>query len=100
MSSEPIVYTDDPDASWSFTITDADGGTLDWSPVEVAVGEAAYLLTATWLGSAPAATPGVATTRRVKVPLDSLAASYHTLYLKVPGANDVELGRVEVRVRS
>lgn len=87
--SNPVVYTDDPDASWTFTITDADGNNLTWTPVEVAVDEAGYLLTATWLGTA-------APTRKLKVPLDTVLAGYHQLYLKVPGANDILLGKVSV----
>lgn len=97
MADTPMVYSDDPDAAWTFTVTDSENGTLDWTPVEVAVDSGAYTLAGTWLGSPDA-------TRRVKVPLDSLAplaqpGHAYTLYLKVPGANDVKLGRVQVKDR-
>lgn len=90
--SDPLVYADDPDASWVFTVTDGDGQDLDWASPVVAVGSADYTLTATWLGDP-------APTRKLKVPLDTLTTGSDTLYLRVPGANDIKLGRVRVEDR-
>lgn len=89
--SDPLVYADDPDASWTFTVTD-DEGTNDWTSPLVAAGSADYTIAATWLDD-PAAT------RKLKVPLDTLPAGSHILYLQVPGANDVKLGSVRVADR-
>lgn len=99
MSTEtPVVYADDPDAHWTFTVTDNEGGDIDWTPVEVAVGAGGYTVTAQWLDD-PAAT------RRVKVPMADLeplpqVGHTYTFYLKVPGDNDVKLGRVAVKTRT
>jgi hypothetical protein len=86
------VYFDDPDASWTFTVTDKAGNDLDWTPVEVAADSGPYDLTATW-EDVPSAS------RKLKVSLAGLAAGMHRLYLKVPGGNDLTLGSVYVRVR-
>lgn len=91
--STPVVYTDDPDAAWTFTVTAADGANLDWATPKVATGGGTYTLTATWLGTA-------SPTRKIKVPLDTLAAGAHALYLQVPSANDFKLGVVHVRDRT
>ena len=91
--SNPVVYTDDPDAAWTFTVTDADGSDLDWASPLVATGAAENDLAATWLGDP-------APTRKIKVPLDGLTKGNHTLYLKVPGANDFKLGTVRVADRT
>jgi hypothetical protein len=90
--STPLVYSDDPDASCTFTVTDKAGNDLDWAPL-VAVKGGDYDITAEWLGDP-------APERKVKVPLDSLAAGSHALYLKVPGGNDLRLGFVSVKDRS
>lgn len=89
----PVVYTDDPDAHWTFTITDGEGGTLDWASPAVAARGGDYTLAATWLGD-----PG--STRRLRVPLADLAAGSYALYLKVPGGNDFRLGTVWVTDRT
>jgi hypothetical protein len=87
------VWTDDPDASWTFTVTDGEDNDLDWTPAAVAAGAGTFDLTATWLGD-------VGPVRKLKVDLDTLAANNYTLYLQVPGGNDVVLGTVAVRDRS
>lgn len=88
-----IVYTDDPDAHWSGTITSTDGSDLDWTPVQVAAGSGAYDIAATWLDTA-------APSRRLKVPLATLEPGHYTLYLKNPTGNDYALGVVAVLERS
>lgn len=94
MSTQPpVVYTDDPDAHWTFTITDRDGTVLDWASPQVAVNGGAYNVAATWLGTAAA-------TRKLKVPLDTLDAGLYELYLQVPSGNDIFLGQVRVRLRA
>lgn len=88
----PVVYTDDPDASWTFTLTSRDATVVDWVSPLVAVDGGLYTVAGTFLGSA-------ATTRQIRVPLTSLAAGLHRLYLKVPTGTDVLLGDVHVKVR-
>lgn len=91
-ATTPVVYADDPDAAWTFEVTDPDGNTLDFNPL-VATGSGAYDITATWLGDP-------APVRNIRVPLAGLAGGiHHNVYLKVPGGNDIRLGAVEVRTR-
>ena len=88
----PEVYTDDTDASWTFTITSRDGGDVDWATPLVAIDGGAYDVAATFLGSAAA-------TRQIRVPLGSLTAGVKTLRLKVPNGTDILLGRIQVKAR-
>lgn len=92
MAANPQIFTDDTDASWTFTITSRDDTVVDWVSPVVAVGGAGYTVAATFLGSA-------ATTRTLRVPLVGLAEGTHRLYLKVPNGTDLLLGRVEVLPR-
>lgn len=88
----PTVYTDDPDASWTFTVTDRDGADLDFTPL-VAWRAGEYVLAGEWLGT-------VGATRKLQVPLDTLPEGSHALYLQVPGGVDFRLGVVFVQARS
>jgi hypothetical protein len=89
----PIVYTDDTDATWTFTITSRDGTTdVDWVSPVVAINDGLYDVTATFLGSA-------SPTRQIRVPLGSLTAGKKTLRLKVPNGTDILLGQVQVKTR-
>lgn len=93
--AEPIVYTDDPDRHWVFTVNAEDGTTnVDWANPKVASADGAYVISATWLGSP-------SPSRDIDVPLISLTDhGFYALYLQVPGNNDFELERVEVRTRA
>jgi hypothetical protein len=94
MTEQPVVLADDPDASWSFDVTDPDGNDLTFDPPMVAIGAGDYTVEAAWVG-APAPT------RRLRIPLTGLTPGRrHTVYLKVPGGNDVQLGAVYVRQRT
>jgi len=92
MTTQPVIYTDDTDPSWTFTIRSKDDTLVDWLSPLVAVGASGYTIAATW-DSDPA------TTRTLLVPLSTVTVD-STLYLKVPNGTDIKLGRVLVRARS
>jgi hypothetical protein len=92
-SGNPVIYSDDTDASWTYTITSRDSTVVDWVSPLVAIGTAGYVVAATFLGSA-------ATTRQIRVPLTGLSVGSYTLYLKVPNGTDIRLGRITVAARS
>lgn len=91
MTEQPVVLSDDTDASWTFNVEDPDGNDLTFEPT-VAIGAGAYDITASWLGT-------VGPTRRLRVPLTGLEPGNHAVYLHVPGGNDVRLGAVHVHRR-
>lgn len=93
MATQPTIYTDDPDASWTFTITSRDDTEIDWASPVVAIGSAGYTVNATWDDAA-------STERRLRVPLVGLTAGVRTLYLRVPSGTDIALGTVNVRARN
>ena len=86
------VLADDPDAYVDREITDATGSDLTWTPT-VAIGAAAYNVTAAWQGA-------VGPTRVLRVPVAGLTAGTHRIYLQIPGGNDLDLGRVYVVART
>jgi hypothetical protein len=88
----PTVYTDDVDATWTFTITSRDGTDVDWVSPLAAIDGGLYNIACTFIGSAAA-------TRQIRVPLGSLTAGVKTLRLKVPNGTDVLLGKVQVKAR-
>jgi FlaG/FlaF family flagellin (archaellin) len=89
----PIVYTDDVDATWTFTVSSRDGTTnVDWVSPVAAIDGGTYTVACTFLGSA-------APTRQIRVPLGSLTAGVKTLRLKVPNGTDILLGKVHVVAR-
>lgn len=90
--ADRIVYTDDPDASWTFTVRSKDDTEIDWSGPLVAIGPAGYVVSGTWETAA-------GTTRVLRVPLVGLTAGTHRLYLKVPGGADRPMGTVTALVR-
>lgn len=92
-TTQPTIYTDDTDPSWTFTIKSRDTTVVDWASPLVAIGTGSYTVAATWLGSAD-------TTRQLRVPLTGLTAGTHSLYLKVPTGTDIALGRVVVKART
>lgn len=98
MTTTAAVYTDDPDAAWSWQVTDDNGNTLDFAPL-VAIGAGDYDITATWQGTTE--TVGTTTKRWLKVPLTGLTASTspYPVYLRVPGGIDFKLGTVYIRDR-
>lgn len=82
------LYANDPDVNVVYPITDAQGGTLDFSPVVQVTGHTD--ITGVWLGD-----PGPS--RDLKVPLIGLPAGpLHRLRLVIPGDNDVPLGQVRL----
>ena len=94
MTDYPTVLADDPDAAWSFDVTDPDGNNLDWATPKAAVNAGAYDIDATWLGDP-------APTRRIRVPLDARdERGLVAVYLQVPGGNDIQLGYVNIRART
>jgi len=89
-----IIYLDDTDPSWTFTITSRDATVnVDWASPQVAIGPGNYTVAGTWLGSP-------APSRQLRVPLSGLSAGTKYLYLKVPNGTDLRLGEVSVRVRT
>lgn len=95
MSGEsPVVYTDDPDRHWSFKVDAEDGVTnVDWANPKAATKDGTYTISASWLGSP-------SPSRHIDVPLVSITVpGYYTLFLQVPGNNDIELGKVSVNDR-
>lgn len=87
-----VVYSDDPDAAWTFTVTSRDTTEVDWSSPVVAIGSGSYTVNATW-------TTAAGTTRTLRVPLVGLTAGIKKLYLRVPGGADIALGQVIVKDR-
>lgn len=92
MTDIPTIYADDPDPTWTFTVTDSQGDDVDWATPVVAIDDGAYEVTGEWQGAA-------APSRQIKVPLDDLAAGIHRLYLRVPNGVDILLGKVNVQPR-
>lgn len=91
---QPVIYDDDPDASWTFEAEDPQGDDLDFASPMVAIGAGGYDIEATWLGDP-------APVRRIRVPLNGIpGGGLRTVYLHVPGGNDVLLGVVDIRKRS
>lgn len=84
--------SDDPDAHVTYTLTERNGNTLDFTPVVTAVrlGSSATL-DATWEGDAAA-------TRDLRVDLAGFTTpgGYWDLWLAVPGDNDIKLGAVRM----
>lgn len=92
--AQPVVYTDDPDATWTFTVTSQDANVeVDWASPLVAIDGGAYDVACTWEGPA-------AVSRQVKVPLGGLTKGTKTLYLQVPTGTDIQIGTVKVRDRT
>lgn len=92
MATIPTVYSDDPDASWTFTITSRDATQIDWASPVVAIGSGDYEVAATWDTDA-------GTTRTLRVPLVGLTKGDKTLYLRVPLGTDISLGTIRVQDR-
>lgn len=92
MATTPVVYTDDPDAAWTFTITSRDDTSINWSSPVVAIGSGTYTVSGTWVTAA-------GTTRQLSVPLSGLTKGVKRLYLRVPGGTDISLGDIQVRER-
>lgn len=91
-TGSPTVYLDDPDPSWTFTITSRNELEVDWDNPVVAIGPGDYEVNATWEGDA-------GTSRTLRVPLDGLTAGTKQLYLRVPNGTDIALGTVWVVAR-
>jgi len=95
MPDPQAVYTDDPDAFVSWTVTDSEGQTLDWANPQIAVGGAAYI-NASWEGVA-------GPTREIRLSTPNglgLSPGLYSAYLKVPNGNDFRLGTITVRART
>lgn len=93
-TSNPVIYLDDPDASWTYTVTSSSGATIDWASPVVAIKDGSYAVTATWLGA-------TTSPRQIRVPLVGLTkGNGQTLYLRVPSGTDIRLGQVDVKART
>lgn len=90
--TQRVVYTDDPDATWTFTVTSKDETEIDWATPMVAIRSGAYQA-ATWVGPA-------GTTRQVRVSFAGVTAGRGAnVYLQVPNGTDLLLGTVDVKER-
>jgi hypothetical protein len=87
-----VVYSDDPDAFVDREITSAAGDDLTFTPM-LSVGPGGFTRTGTWQGA-------VSSKRVLRIPCTELAPGPHHMYLSVPGGNDIDLGYVNVVVRS
>jgi len=94
--SQPLsmvtVYADDADAYVDRIVTATGGESLTFAPT-VAVDAGAFTITASWLGEPAAPRP-------LRIPVAELEVGRHRLYLNVPGGNDLDLGSVNVVVRT
>ena len=91
------LYADDPDAHIDYPVTDANGGTLDWTPTVTVTDAAGTTTEVTGEWQATATTQGDSSTiRTLRVPLTGLTAGVHSLRLLIADDNDVFLGNVHL----